>query len=486
MIDSEAMRSALEKAHEMVLFYGKDGIISYANEVAETLLSYENGLVGRNVLEVYPGTFRDSNGFLELNRSLALDGFTMEAYRENRTCFPTRVRILHSKERQSILLAVDLSRSVELERRMEQASVEKQEASKIKSEFVANVTHELRTPVNGILGNTLELKDIETERAKLRVLSLIERGCADMNAIINNILDFSKLESGKFTLENREFNFREMMEYVKSNHKIKIADKGVDFVVSISEDIPQTIIGDELRIVQVLNNLISNACKFTAVGRISVEVVRTNLQDNRMELFFLVADTGIGISKEDQDKLFQSFSQVDASISRRYGGTGLGLNICKQLVELMGGSIHVESDAGKGSMFSFHVWVEVPEDELKKSGQTFGHVTTVMPDFAGGLGNVVSFEEFQKENGTDLVMTYGTIENLEEIKRKLNKLILSAEMESWEKAESFVGTLRELTEEAPKEIKNTALRLKMAVQKEDYEKTAQGVDTLRALLNQEA
>ena len=348
------------------------------------------------------------------------------------------------------------------------------------------MTHELRTPVNGILGNTLELKEMETERAKLRILSLIERGCADMNAIINNILDFSKLESGKFTLENREFDFREMMDYVRSNHKIKIADKGVDFIVSIAEDIPRRLIGDELRIVQVLNNLISNACKFTAVGRISVEAVRTDLQDNRMELFFLVADTGIGISKEDQDKLFQSFSQVDASISRRYGGTGLGLNICKQLVELMGGSIHVESDAGKGSMFSFHIWVEVPEEELEKLGQKVGRVGAVMPDLAAGLGGAASFEEFQRENSVNIVMTYGSPENMEEIKRKLNKLILSAEMENWEKAEGFVTTLRELTEQAPKDIKNTALRLKMAVQKEDYDKTAQGVDTLRTRLNQEA
>ena len=121
----------------------------------------------------------------------------------------------------------------------------------------------------------------------------------------------------------------------------------------IAPDIPEYLIGDELRISQILNNLISNACKFTSVGEIHVEAVKTSQSGNKVELFFVVMDSGIGIEKANMDKLFKSFSQVDASISRKYGGTGLGLNICKQLVELMGGNIHVESEVGKGTIFSF-------------------------------------------------------------------------------------------------------------------------------------
>jgi len=160
-----------------------------------------------------------------------------------------------------------------------------------------------------------------------------------MNILINNILDFSKLEAGKFVLEPRKFNFRNMIDYVKGNHSNRIVEKGLDFSITVSPDIQECIVGDELRIVQILNNLLSNAYKFTSVGAIHVEIVKTAQIEKKVEIFFMVMDTGIGIAKADQDKLFQSFTQVDASISRKYGGTGLGLNITKQLVELMGGTV---------------------------------------------------------------------------------------------------------------------------------------------------
>ena len=321
----------------------------------------------------------------------------------------------------------------------------------------------------------MSLREIEEDSKKLQIISLVERGCADMNAIINNILDFSKLEAGKFTLEQREFDFRSMMEYVKANHKNKIAEKGLQFSMSISPEIPEHIIGDELRIVQVLNNLLSNACKFTSVGRIAVEVVKTSQIHNRMELFFLVIDTGIGISKEDQDKLFQSFSQVDASISRRYGGTGLGLNICKQLVELMDGSIHVESTQGQGSMFSFQIWVETPQSELQTS-QIQQDPTTKY------VSSIHSLAEFTAEIGMDHVRKYGTHENREELKRDLNKLILSVEMDNWVKAEEFAATVRELTMDAPQEVKSGVLRLKMAVQKQNYDTVNTYYQALKEIL----
>ena len=144
-----------------------------------------------------------------------------------------------------------------------------------------------------------------------------------MHALINNILDFSKLEAGKFILEPRKFDFRNMIDYVKGNHSNRMTEKGLDFSITVSPEIPEYIIGDELRIVQILNNLISNAYKFTSVGEIHVEVVKTAQSGTRAELFFMVIDTGIGIAKANQDKLFIRFSQVDAIISRRYGGTGL-------------------------------------------------------------------------------------------------------------------------------------------------------------------
>ena len=358
-----------------------------------------------------------------------------------------------------------------LEKKVNDAGQEAEAALKVKSEFIANVTHELRTPVNGILGNALELIEGETEESKLKNLRLIERGCKNMNALINSVLDFSKLEAGKFTLEARKFNFREMLDYVKGNHINKITEKGLDFFMTVSPEIPEYVIGDELRIVQILNNLLSNACKFTSVGKIALEVLKTSQIKSRVELFFLVIDTGIGIDKGEQDKLFKSFSQVDASISRKYGGTGLGLNISKQLVELMDGSIHVESEKGKGSIFSFHIWLEVPQEELQIQEDS---VSTKIPDY--------QMPSLSDSNMNESVWQYGEPENLTELKKKMSKLILSVEMENWEKAEMFMNTVKQLTDGAPKEIKTAVLRLKMAVQKGDYNKTAAAFEELEKML----
>ena len=340
----------------------------------------------------------------------------------------------------------------------------------MKSEFVANVTHELRTPVNGILGNIRELLGREMDGELQKSLRLIERCCGDMNKIINNILDFSKLEAGKFSLESRKFSFRGMMDYIKASHINRITEKGLEFFMTVSPQIPEYIIGDELRIVQILNNLLSNAQKFTSWGKITVEVFRTARVNDRMELFFLVSDTGIGISDEDKEKLFQSFSQVDASISRKYGGTGLGLNICKQLVELMGGRIEVESKKNRGSNFSFSVWVGVCEGDEEVLQQ---------PDDA--IYSPENAEEAEDGEQED-IRTFGTFENSQSLKKNLSKLILCVEMENWEKAEGFMETLRQLTEEAPQEVKRVVLRLKMAVQKENYDKVSREYKALDELL----
>ena len=219
-----------------------------------------------------------------------------------------------------------------------------------------------------------------------------------------------------------------------------------------------------------LNNLISNAYKFTSVGGIHLEVVKTTQIGRQVEIFFMVIDSGIGIAKSDQDKLFKSFTQVDASISRRYGGTGLGLNICKQLVELMGGNIHVESEPGKGTTFSFAIWVEIPEEEYNANAPIIN-----LED--NKIQNVIQSYVNEK------IWTYGEPENTEEIEKKMSKLILSIEMENWEKAEMFAETVKQLVEEAPREVKSAALRMKMAVQKGDYEKASTAFEALQNMVS---
>lgn len=461
-----------QHAIEFIFAFNETGRITYYNQTAKDELEYEGELTDYNIWDIFPGEFQEKEGGFSSNFSFSDDEMESMAYRGNKTCFPVRIKIIEQNCHPGIYLCmgINTSKRVLFEKEAAQAGQEAESAQKVKSEFVANVTHELRTPVNGILGNTRELIKIEDEPKKMRLLSLIEQGCDNMNAIINSILDFSKLEAGKFTLEPRRFEFRKMIEFVKGNHINKIVEKGLNFNIIVSQEVPEYIVGDELRIVQILNNLLSNACKFTSVGQITLEVVLTSKFDNRIELFFMVIDTGIGIEQKDQDKLFKSFSQVDASITRKYGGTGLGLNISKQLVELMNGSIQVNSEAGKGTMFSFHIWVEIaPED----AGETM--VTTDMDTV---LQKLNSFTENEADQS---VWKYGELENTEELHKKMSKLILSIEMENWEKAEMFMDTVRQLTEEAPKEVKTAVLRLKMAVQKASYDKAIAAYDLLENL-----
>jgi len=464
----------MEDALEMVLVFDSSGIISYANAAAMKKLEYDKELCGRHIGDVFPNTFRQTEDGFETEHIFGDRIKNLVAYRRNLTCFPVEARILDSRESAGtyICMANDILEKEFLNKEIEQVKQEAQQALKVKSEFVANVTHELRTPVNGILGNVREMYDDSLDGRTVRSLKLIERCCDDMNKIINNILDFSKLEAGKFTLEPRKFHFRNMLDYVKSNHINKLTEKGLGFFMTVSPQVPEHIIGDELRIVQILGNLISNAQKFTSIGKITVEAVKTAQVNDKIELFFMVKDTGIGIDDADKDKLFQSFSQVDASISRKYGGTGLGLNICKQLVELMGGRIEVESEKNKGSTFSFSIWVGVCEEEENASFQKESQTVFEVPSPLAG-----------EEESVEDIRKYGTPQNFKTLRNNLSKLILCVEMENWEKAEMFMETVRELTNGAPREVGRVVLRLKMAIQKENYDKITTAFEELNQILN---
>lgn len=447
-------------ALDMILIHDLDGNINYSNRACNEELGFDNGLTGVKLLEIVPEGIDNYDGSVR----------KLTVYRQNKTCFSASIKPI-KKENQFILYIRNDSYIISLEKNIEKIKAEADDAAKVKNEFVANVTHELRTPVNGILGNTHILLDIENDAEKIHKLRTIETGCRAMNSLIDNILDFSKLEAGKFTLESREFEFRKMIDYIKSTHQPKITEKGLQFFVTISPEVPEHIIGDELRIGQILNNLLSNACKFTHVGKISLEVLKTGQKGNRVELFFMVIDTGIGIKRDDLDKLFKSFSQVDASVSRRYGGTGLGLNISRQLVELMGGNITVDSEINRGTMFSFSIWVDISEEDAKEAS---GHIDSYVAR---------SFNDTLKADVSNSnMLEYGTTENIDELKKQLSKIVLCIEMENWEKAESFTESIRQLTLDAPKEVKTSILRLKMAVQKCDYDKSITAYNSVIEIL----
>jgi|GEM_PF-1533626 len=262
---------------------------------------------------------------------------------------------------------------VELEDRVENRTIELKQTNKelekakeiadasarAKSEFLANMSHEIRTPMNAIIG----MSDLAMNRGISQIqrneyLGIIGKSARSLLGIINDILDLSKIEAGKLDFEIKSFRLREYVENVTDMFIETIHSKGIDFIVDIAPDIPVYVKGDSLRLQQILMNLISNALKFTEQGEICVRVKKGMMTDTTVELLFDVVDTGIGIDLYKNFNLFDAFAQADGSITRKYGGTGLGLTICKRIVTLMGGTIDVTSEQGDGSTFSFNVFLE--------------------------------------------------------------------------------------------------------------------------------
>ena len=303
-------------------------------------------------------------------------------------------------------------------------------------------------------------------------IDIIKQCCSNMIKIINNILDFSKLQSGKFTIEYNEFSFHQMMDKLVKVNMPQVEEKGIKLICNVSADIPDRMIGDELRITQVLNNLLSNAVKFTSVGQIVINVVKTVDLDEEFELFFMVIDTGIGIAEEEMDKLFKSFSQVDASITRRFGGTGLGLSIVKDLVEMMGGSVNVESEKGRGSTFSFSVRVKKTEPDTSIETENMEESSYLF-----NLGNISD----EEEEGTELYIL-GSAENIKEINSNMEKLVICIEMENWDRADTFADNIKQLVAEDTMNLKRKAFRLQMTVRKGAHEAAIEQYDELKKAL----
>ncbi len=235
-----------------------------------------------------------------------------------------------------------------------------QEATKAKSLFLANMSHEIRTPLNGILGFLELLKTTPVDEEQNEYISTIEQSAKNLLQIVNNILDVSKIESQKISLELIDFKALDEFENTVEIFATPAAQKQIEFVTNISPDMPSVLKGDILKIKEILTNLVNNAIKFTHKnGTINVTIKFNGIKNKKAELFFEVSDTGIGMSEEQKAKIFEAFSQADESVTRKYGGTGLGLTIVKSYVEMMGGTINVESALNKGSKFYFTIYLDV-------------------------------------------------------------------------------------------------------------------------------
>jgi len=355
----EYQTSLLEHSPIMVFFSDAKGNLIYANPAAVAISGY-------TLEEFKAGGF--NLGLDEQGRRDIQDIYIPEIVQKGviqhdfiMICKDGSRRILKVtsfvvKPGMAAVICMDLTEMRAMENELIKAKNKAEQASRAKSEFLSNMSHEMRTPMNAIIGMTLIAKKAKDTKRKNHALDRIENASTHLLGIINDVLDMSKIEANKLELTNVEFELRKLLQKAITFVHFRMEEKYHQFSLNIDNNVPDFFIGDDQRLTQVVTNLLANAAKFTPEnGEIRINVSLVKEEDDVFHIRFEVADSGIGISPDQQKKIFNIFEQAESGTARKFGGTGLGLSISKRIVELMGGEIHVESELGKGSQFIFTV-----------------------------------------------------------------------------------------------------------------------------------
>ncbi|WP_378955250.1 MASE3 domain-containing protein [Pelosinus sp. sgz500959] len=360
----EKYKILAEKTNDAMLFVDKDGRILEANDAAIKMYGYTvESLLSMSIFDL---RCSEKNACVIEQMQIAdHEGITFETihYRQNGTAIPVEISSKGTflGDRKVFLSIIrDITDRKKAEEEILIALKKAETANAAKSQFLANMSHEIRTPMNGIMGMTDLALMTELSEEQREYLSIIKSSTNSLLRVVNDILDYSKIEAGQIDIEQVPFDLRNTIHEVIDLFAIGAKEKGLSIRLNFNEMIPRYIIGDSVRLRQVLSNLVGNGIKFTSEGEIIIHVDREEQDSHNVKIRFAVSDTGIGIPEDKRDKLFKRFSQVDDSNTRQFGGTGLGLAISKKLIEMMGGLIGVESEENVGSHFFFEVVFGIP------------------------------------------------------------------------------------------------------------------------------
>lgn len=373
------LSQAVEQSPVTILITDRKGDIEYVNPCFTKITGYTaQEAVGQNPRLLKSG-IQDSefyrtlwdliSGGFEWHGELCNKKKNGEIYWESASISP--VRNADGEITNYIAVKEDITDQKRVYDELQRAKSEAEAATTAKSAFLANMSHEIRTPMNAVIGMLYLVQQSELSDKQKSYISKAEGAAKSLLKIINDILDFSKIEAGRLQIENIPFLLSEVLAKITDIAPVNIGTKKVDVVMSVSADTPDFLNGDPLRLGQVLLNLVSNAIKFTEKGEVLISISVDSMAFDKVRLRFTVEDSGIGMSPEQKERLFGAFSQADSSTTRRFGGTGLGLTISKQLVELMGGEISVESEEGVGSSFTFSVNLSLEDGHTEPLSESF-------------------------------------------------------------------------------------------------------------------